>query len=202
MAMVPPAAEEALHRGLMLKPEHAERFLDASAVGHPGKRKVLELRNHNLRCVQPGGVVYLMACKQAKNVHGVNVLKCLARITFKGNEPMAVHDLQSRFQEHFCTDQEFKAISEKWKTRAGSGNTAAAGPSVVAWRFEMTDILDPPKFVRHKSGQAGQPGAGSSQAVKQCGNDLLSPLGQSVLRLRSYVDSLESTVYSLQCTVT
>ena len=133
-------------RGLILKQEHAKRFLTAEDVGHPAQKKTLELRSHKLWCVPSGGVIYILASGHGKNEQGFPVLPCFGVLEFVGNEQIEMDRVKDMFHDHFCTADEFAALKKKWKRPDGKVN---------GWRVKLLQAFHPCKFLIRPVGEAG-----------------------------------------------
>lgn len=125
-------------RGLILRPVNATKFF----VGEPGGdgqtvTKTMELRSFNCKCVSRGGTFYIVSCHQGKNKYGVNVMKVLGQVTFRGNEKLLHQNVPSRYSEHLCSADDYRNLSRKWTKDHCFG-----------WKVSDAKAFDTPKWIR------------------------------------------------------
>ena len=125
-------------RGLILRPVNATKFF----VGEPGGdgqtvTKTMELRSFNCKCVSSGGTFYIVSCHQGKNKYGVNVMKVLGQVTFRGNETLLHQNVPSRYSEHLCSADDYRNLSRKWTKDHCFG-----------WKVSDAKAFDTPKWIR------------------------------------------------------
>ncbi|CAE7474406.1 unnamed protein product [Symbiodinium sp. KB8] len=131
-------------RGLILRPEHAKRFISAEDVGHPGSQKTLEIRKHKLWCVPVGGKMYIMASGHKKNEQGCPVLTCHGILEFQGNESLEEGAFSDHFNRHFCTVEELRALTSKSHHSAGKFH---------GWKVRLVEAFDPIKYLVRPVGE-------------------------------------------------
>ena len=127
------APEPDLLRGLILRQEHAGKFFKTEV---PGRVKTLELRNHNLRCVNPGNQFYIVECGHGRNCSKQLVMKVLGAVTFTENVPLAPEVVPNLYDQHFCNAEDFENIKQKWKKKG----------TVIGWRVTNAQRFDPPMW--------------------------------------------------------
>lgn len=120
-------------RGLVLRPEFATKFFDRDSEG---QRKTLELRNCNLRCVEPEGRFFIVACQQGKNKHGQKVVKILGSVAFVENLHIPHDQIPKLFDQHLCPREDYNKLSSKW-----------AKDHCCAWRVKEALALPQPMWV-------------------------------------------------------
>ena len=146
MSVVATASADDQVRGLILRPEHAKRFISAEAVGYPDSKKTLEIRKHKLWCVPVGGRIYIMASGHRKNEQGCPVLPCHGILEFQGNESLEAAAFSDHFKRHFCTDEELHTWQSKCQHSAGK---------LQGWKVQLGEAFEPIKYLVRPVGEAG-----------------------------------------------
>ncbi|CAE7792566.1 unnamed protein product [Symbiodinium sp. CCMP2592] len=143
MSAVPASSADDQVRGLILRPDHAKRFISAEDVGYPDSKKTLEIRKHKLWCVPVGGRIYIMASGHKKNEQGCPILPCHGILEFQGNETLEASTFSEHFQRHFCTEEELHALQSK----------SHSACKLQGWKVQLVEAFDPIKYLVRPVGE-------------------------------------------------
>ena len=110
-----PEDADTLLRGLIITPEHAPKFFES----HEGKLKSMELRGHNLRCVQPRGRFWIVQCGEGRNSAGTLVYRLLGSVQFMENVSLDKSAVQALYASHLCPQDKFEKLSAGWQKVVG-----------------------------------------------------------------------------------
>ena len=104
-------------------------------------KKVLEIRNCNLKCVPEDGEFYILRVPTkgtGKNIHGQSCLEVAAKVVFKGNRFISDDVFDTYFGQHQVPPEDFATMKSKWKSKRGG---------CVAWELELKTVYDQPKYL-------------------------------------------------------
>ena len=104
-------------------------------------KKILEIRNCNLKCVPEDGEFYILRVPTkgtGKNIHGQSCLEVAAKVVFKGNRFISDDAFDTYFEQHQVHSEDFATMKSKWKSKRGG---------CVAWELELKTAYDQPKYL-------------------------------------------------------
>lgn len=116
-------------RGLLVKPEWTFKF-------QPGN-VVWEIRSFHCRILKPLEECYLIESAQGQNVHGLPLLKVMAKLRFKQNHKYPHYDFNAFYHMHKVPEKDYQ------KLRASQGKSEFW----VAWEFDVLHLLDTPMYI-------------------------------------------------------
>ena len=109
--------------------------------------KTAEIRNFNCRAVQPKGHFYVLRVnKGQRNMKGQPVLDVVCKGMFLGNHFIPHNAFDSFFEDHQVSPEAYAAMRRGWASDKGG---------VVAWKMELVEIYNPPKYLPHRGQDSG-----------------------------------------------
>ena len=134
----PSSSRPATVRGIIERALAAHKFFKPN---DDGKVKTMELRNHNLRCVPPGGRFYVVECGHGRNSKGELVMRVLGSVQFVENVHLDPSTVKAMYAIHQCSHEDFEKLRKNWKK-----------PDViVGWRVEKAFSLGQGRWFKPSS---------------------------------------------------